>query len=59
MPDLGGGHELEHRVNHPKTGSEDRHEADALAELSGLHLLDRGPDRERPHPRVGQGLITE
>ena len=59
MPDLGGRHELEHRVDHPEARPQDRHEADALAELGRLHLLDRGPDRQRPHPRVGQRLVAE
>jgi hypothetical protein len=59
VPDLRRRHQLEHRVDHPQAGSQDRDEADALAELGGLHLLDRRPDRERSDAGIGQRLVPE
>ena len=58
MPDLGGGHQLEHRVHHAKTGPQDRHEPDPVAELVGLDLLERGADAARSESRVGERLVA-
>jgi hypothetical protein len=59
VPDLGGWHQLEHRVHHPEPGPQDRHEPDPIRELGGLRLLDRRPDGEWPDPGIGQRLVPE
>ena len=59
MPDLGGRHELEHRVDHPQAGAQDRHEPDPVGQLVRLHRLERRLDRDRPDPDVGQRLVAE
>ena len=59
VPDLGGRHQLEHRVDHPEAGPQDRDEPDPLAELVGGHRLDRRPDLERSDADVGQRLVAE
>ena len=58
MPDLGGRHELEHRVDHAEAGAQDRDEADALAELARVHLLHRRRDVERADVRRRRGPRT-
>ena len=59
MPDLGGGHELEHRLHHPEAGPEDRHEPDPVGKLGALHRLERRPDLERAHARIRERLVAE
>ncbi len=59
MPDLGGRHELEHRVDHPEAGSQDRHEPDPIAELLCRGHLDRGLHVAGPKAGVGEGLVAE
>ena len=59
VPDLGGGHQLEHRVDHAEAGAQDRDQADALAELVAVHRLEGRPDRQRPDPGIGEGLVAE
>jgi hypothetical protein len=59
VPDLGGRHELEHCVDHPETGPQDRDQPDTVAELGCLHFLDWSPDGQRPHPGVGQRLVAQ
>ena len=59
MPDLGGGHQLQHRIDHAEAGAKDRHQADPVAQLVRLDLLERGPDAARPEAGVGERLVAE
>ena len=43
----------------PRTGAQDRHEPDPVAELVGLDLLERGADAARSESRVGERLVAE
>ena len=59
VPDLGRGHQLEHRVDHPEAGPEDRHEPDPLAELRRLDWTSWKGVRIPPgHGAPGRQLLT-
>ena len=59
MPDLRGGHQLEHGVHHAETGSQDRHQADSNAELVRIGPLHRRADFEGTDLDVGQGFVAQ
>src|SRR5450759_3149369 len=59
MPDLGRGHQFEHGVDHAQSGAQDRHEADANAQLVGVDALQRRVDLDRPDLHIRQRLVAE
>src|ERR1035437_2800836 len=59
MPDLGRRHQLEHGVDHAQAGAQNRHQADANAQLVGVDALQWRVDLDRPDLHIRQRLVAE
>ena len=59
MPDLGGGHELEHRVDHAESGAQDGDEQRRLSQPHALGDRHRRLDLELLDRRVAHRLVDE
>src|SRR3990172_944114 len=59
VPDLGGGHQLEHGVHHAQPGTQDGDEPDAVGQLGAGGRLEGRFDADGLRASIGQRLVPE